>query len=200
MGRTCVKRHTGIIIKKHAPKNMKVSLLDSELGKINAVFHDDTLSRGSLVRYNAKPKESIVFISDIELLDVPMVLAKDDLLFFHHVLELCYYFLPLEFPVEDIFDLMMDLYTPHEYMQQSIGKQLFLCKFFSLLGIYPEGEKFQKPHFHTIASTPIDILLQQNIDLVTENDMHEWLWHCIKTHPYADYFKTLHFIGKSTPL
>jgi hypothetical protein len=105
----------GIILRKNELLPHKVVLLDKIQGKMECINAHPTLSAGALITYNIKKQGSTHFISDSTLIYIPLALASHDLLFFHHVLELIYYFTTIGNCSGQVFDLLAFLYsTEHE--------------------------------------------------------------------------------------
>ena len=89
-----MEKKTGIILKTFFPKKMKMVLLDEQMGKIEGVPPSDQFACGALLTYYAHQRGKIYFLHRIDLIDMPLTLAKDDILFLHHVLEICYFCAP----------------------------------------------------------------------------------------------------------
>ena len=82
----------GIILRKNSSSPYKMVVLDKVQGKIECITTTPSLSTGALITYNIRQQQAIHFISDSTLLYIPLSFAQADMLFFHHVLELIYYF------------------------------------------------------------------------------------------------------------
>jgi len=81
---------TGIILKKDFSKNFQIFLLDSQLGKIIVTPNTDNLCVGAIIQYQRAQKRNAIF--SIDTIALPIALAKDDILFLHHILELIRFF------------------------------------------------------------------------------------------------------------
>ncbi|MGE0206352.1 MAG: hypothetical protein AB7R69_00715 [Candidatus Babeliales bacterium] len=188
-----IEKRNGIVLKNYCPNKQKLIIFDEELGKIEAIFFargHHMISAGSYLCYYAeRTKNQWYKLEGYELFHAPLQLARYELYFYHHVLELCYYFIPFELPLDGIFDLLKFLLYSYHEVADSYKKKLFLLRFFVQLGIYPE-EEFG---LHTIGdyllSQPIDVIL--NTEIVSEKALERWLFFCIKSHPQSDYFKTM---------
>lgn len=189
-----MEKNTGIVLKTYLPQKCKISVFDRELGKIVGVPTRTDLSSGSCITYFTHKSNSVYFIQAIEIIDMPMALAHDDILFLHHVLELCYYFIPAGSPMPRLFNLLLALYTSEKIIRNVQLKKIFLFQLFSMLGLYPEGSNFQTPYFHRLALTSIDMVELQTLDLVIEQELDAWLLSCIAVHPCAHNFKTVSFL------
>ena len=110
-----MEKKTGIILKTFFPKKMKMVLLDYDLGKIEGVPSTDNFSCGSMLAYDVQAKGNLYFLHAIELLDMPLMLARNDILFLHHALELCYFCVPFGKQAPEIFFLMRYLYQQLPY-------------------------------------------------------------------------------------
>ena len=150
--------------------------------------------RGACIAYVPGTPRGKPIAQAIEIVAMPFKVAKLDILFYHHILELVYEFLPLGALGTDVFYLVTLLYTVSDMVKTAHAKKLFLIRLFDLLGLHPHSEQFHGPEFHTIVARPIDTLLQENIDLKMQEYIHAWLDDCIKTHPMIDSLKTVHFL------
>jgi len=192
-----VKKNIGIILKKYQPKKQLISILDKRIGKIKCVPNNQNVILGSLVSYLITKNRSPYFIQDIEILHIPFETAIDDILFFHHVLELCYQFSPWQCPSGEIFDLVKYLYFFSNMIKSNIDKKLFLFKLFTLLGLYPEGLQFQTTYFHNLATKSIDRIVSENLHLKSEIEIDNWLHCCIEMQPQLSNLKTINFYIKN---
>jgi hypothetical protein len=188
-----VSYRTGIILKKYFTHQQKIALLDREYGRSEYAVASQQACVGALVEYRLRTYHRFDSIDTMEIVALPLQLACHDLLFFHQLLELCYYFIPSGLGSTEFFDFIAYIYTltgPVPYR----SKQLFLIKFFVDLGIYPESPDEIVQLFHrTAASVPIDILIDLDLNLGGEDEIKTWLRRCIALHPQAGFFKTIHF-------
>ena len=188
-------RNQGIILKTYVPKKCKISLLDKKCGKIEVISPRvsflESLLPGMVVTYFLwKRPGCLDELRAIELDDVPLTLARRDIYFFHHVLELCYYFLPLNLAVGDIYDLILFLLESSEKISSTMHKKLFLLRFFLYLGMYPEEDEGMGKSFEYLLYDPIDIMLEKTI-IISETILEQWLLACMQTHLPKVQLKTL---------
>ena len=109
-----MKEYVGIIVKTYLPQKYKLAILDKELGKIVCVPHREDIRCGTLISYHLSQQKNVYFIQNITIIDMPLSLAQYNLIFLHHVLEICYYFIPVGSNVPEIFDLLSYiLIVPH---------------------------------------------------------------------------------------
>lgn len=156
----------GIVLKS---RFNDIVLLDNKLGKI-ICFPKNKLKliNGSYISYSIDKNYNL---SNINVIMIP---NKDNIIFFHHVIEICYYFLPLDCNenLANIFKLFLKLYYSK---QDKIFLRLLLYNLFKLLSLYPES-----------------IELDFNINL--DNRLKFWLTACIINQPYYKYLKTVNFL------
>ncbi len=172
-------------------------MLDGVLGKIELVPHRQGLTPGMLISYHARVHNNIYFAHTIDIIDVPIALVQNDILFFHHVLELCDYFVPLHSCVQGVFDLLLVLYVADNLVSCTISKKIFLIKIFMLLGMHPEEDRFQTPYFCRLPAESIDTITQQTIESKCEKELDEWLLNCVSSHLHSKELKTMQFLNKN---
>jgi hypothetical protein len=191
-----VKKHTGIIIKTYFTKTRKCALLDYEMGMVEAIPSSDKLSPGSMIEYAlVKGSQEKFFLQEIDLINIPLHLARQDILFFHHILELSYFFMLEGSHVPGMYDLLCRLF--HETKTYSLDfKLLFLFKFFVLLGRFPYESKYQTVFFQDLAHKPIDTIINYSIDWNSKRELREWIVSCVMDHPYVQGLKTIHFLER----
>jgi hypothetical protein len=189
-----MEKKTGIILKTFFPKKMKMVVLDQQLGKIEGVPPHDNFTCGSLLSYYAQARGPVYFLHTISLMDVPLWLAKDDILFLHHVLEICYMCVPFGSTAPEIFNLIYQLYEEFKIPHGKEFKIAFLFKLLILLGMHPDESHFQDPSYYLLARESIDTIINKSIDLDTKEALHEWVRSCIAIHPLIHVFKTVHFL------
>lgn len=190
-------RGSGIFLKRYIPKKNKVSVLDYNLGRIDCFVFSDAISVGSLASYTLQPSGNGYFLNAINVQYMPFSLAYSDLLFLHHILEVCHYSLPIGACVEGIFDLFVFLYTNHMSLNTAFKKQLFLFKLLSILGLAVEDGALCSVCFHVLHAMPIDRLNEEFIQLDCEKKLARWLRNCIGHHPLIAQFKTVHFLQEN---
>ncbi len=192
-----MENNIGIVLKSYLPQKSKLTILDRDEGKIVAVPHRSDISHGSLISYVKREQENIYFIYSINIIDMPFALAQEDIAFVHHVLELCYYFIPRGAQAQKAFRLLLRFYEIPTLLHSSYMKKIFLVQIFFSLGVYPDDRGSRSARIHDLAGVSIDFFANQPIDLMVERELDEWLVKSVKTHPCADYFKTMNFLRKN---
>jgi len=189
-----MQKNIGIVLKSYQPQKCKLAILDRDSGKIMAVPHRSDISHGALIKYYEREQEHISFITNIDIIDMPLMLSQNDIQFVHHVLELCYYFIPTGSMAPEVFSSLLRFYEFPLVLVTPLLKKIYILQLFAQLGVYPEHSSIRTPRLQALVTTSIDILATQSLDLMIEQELDVWLVHCIRTHPYANYFKTINFL------
>lgn len=190
--------HEGIILRNYIPKKQKLSILDSNLGRIECISlnskNNHRLFSGAFINYTLKKFNMYYVVENTNIIDFPQDLIDHNFAFFHHVLELCYYFLPLDQEASDIFELINLCYLKSNLTSNKLAKNIFLCKFFSILGIYPSDYLANNSEFYKFISGPINIDLDfqenKNFNIFAKR----WLLECVNSHPNIERLKTVGFL------
>jgi hypothetical protein len=136
-----MQKKRGIILRSFLPYKQKISVLTERYGKINMVVRDkkSRFPAGSIVTFNASLSARFVVMSDKEFIYVPMDGVVDRLYWLHHILEICYYLLPLRLPSEEIFRVVLNSIRISRQADEVV-RRICLLKLLMLLGFYPENE------------------------------------------------------------
>jgi len=188
-----LKRHA-IVLYTFQKSDNRVALLDSACGKVVCYTAHTTLQIGAHIEYQLVKKRRHFMAHDIEVVRMPFAIARDDILFLHHVLEMCYHFIPEGMVAEDIFALIEFMYHNGEMLSNAIAKKLYLSKLFILFGIYPEKPYINLSYWQVLLERPIEVILEQK-DTSIVPTLTIWLRSCIYVHPLAHTFKTLEFLN-----
>jgi len=162
-------KNIGVVLKTFFPIKHQVLVLDRNLGKLFLVSKNQNnllrLCNGVVFEYNLESENNKNLIREVDIIKFPNV--GENILFFHHILELYNFFIPIGFTYCQLFDSLYSIYDLLE--QEKITKQeqkLFLYKFFSLMGMCPE------------------------IALQDEKFLEKWINTCINSHPNVNLLKT----------
>ncbi len=152
---------------------------------------------GSLLFYTVeKERGSTIFISNISITDLPFDLGRSDIFFWHHILELCYYFVPIGVHTSQLFELLSFLYTVDTgTCWKRETKKIFLFKLLATIGLYTELPAFAPARVHQLLSVPLSMIEQEELDEETEKILNQWLRVCVAEHPAIKYFKTIQFLS-----
>lgn len=190
----------GIVLRKSHSSQYKIIVLDKIRGKIECVTTTPSVSAGTLITYNICQERTTYFISSSTLLYTPISLAKTDILFFHHVLELIYYFTHIGNCIEEVFDLVAFLYSTEHAMMTEQTKKIFLLKLLSCMSSIPESDNTNRAIIARLHMINIQHMSTIEISKSDEKLLDRWLWSCVWQHPYVNEFKTVHFLAQNRTL
>lgn len=190
-------KHTAIILKKLYPYDQKIALLDQKMGRINARVFNQSFIEGAIIEYSFETKYGVIAIEQSEYLYIPLQWGIVDILFLHHVLEVCYHFIPLESCAEGIFDLLCMLFKNEQLEWAVSAKKFFLCKLFLLVGMYPQTDFIKTKIARMLLYISIEDMIQLKIEKDEQLLMDQWLMHCIAKHHLGFDFKTIGFLTES---
>lgn len=178
-----------------------LSIFDYQLGRIECKIAQQKMSyiinNGALLNYYFSKNKKSFHIDAVELQDIPFSLASQDIYFFHHMLELSYYFLPMEYPHYEIFELLIYLFCNRSgSLLTLLQKKIILSKFFADLGLFSEETYDQDSFFGRLISQPIESILNECVDERVQKLIEHWILSCIALHPYRNQFKTTYFMGQ----
>lgn len=189
-----MKRYTGIVLKHFAPYKHKVSLLDRSLGHITGILIYERLSVGTVLSYTIQLSQGRYFIKDVELVEMPLRLASQDMLFLHHILELCHHFIPEGVHAERVYDLLLFIFDRMVITNKQ--KKIFLCVLYVLLGLYSDGELIYNSYMYELEQRPLHDMIDKDIDINIEKNISRWLYQCISMHIDVQQLKTVHFLDE----
>src|SRR5262249_31943028 len=124
--------HTVIVLRSASAMRSTAVLLDEQLGKIEGIIiqrSSQQLFHGALITCTLKKRGVCYLVKDIRIIDAPHYWARENFLFFHHILELCQSFLPWDKEPGNIFNLVKLLYTHPEEISGTHDQKLFLEHF-----------------------------------------------------------------------
>lgn len=202
----------GVVLKSFLPYKNKIAVLAQREGRTNLIVAPGRLHRkfsaGVAIRFFASPRDSR-FISNVEVVIVPVMPLGPHLYWFHHILEICYYFIPVGYVYADMFRLVryaLDLSSKSHYFEPyfHIVRKVFLLKTLILLGFYPKQALVDVANlFKNIVLVILDSSNVQKvrslhvslskIDNKTLKEIDIWVLACLYEHPHVKYFKTLSF-------
>ena len=190
--------HYGIVLRSYAPYQHKFVLLDRGMGMIDASIAKETriprIGHGMLISYTIMQNGKYYRLENVNLVAGPAKWVRDDIVFFHHTLELAQAFLSYHQVAQDVFELFIRLYKPLMIEKSLYFKRCFLCKFFMLLVVCPEDEASFSPSFFNLISSPLDIMVKSQSVFRDTTQISRWLQGCIAIHPDARNLKTMFFL------
>lgn len=191
------------VLKRFFPYRQKIALLTRSNGRINAIIkQQDMCARlwpGMLITCDLCNDGERWFMGR------GMIYAAPEHVWIHHVLELCYYFIPLDSPCPEIFMFLKQCNTLtlqsviFEDRIQAVIKKICVMKFLSLVGFYAHDEICRYLALFQELSDPfVDFADRQKVNflmnkllLLNDIDMDLWIVRCLKSHPMFKMFKTV---------
>ncbi len=186
--------HTGIVLKHFAPKKNTCALLDKTLGRITAIVMHDALSAGTVLNYELRQKQQWYILDNVEIIDMPLGLARHDMLFLHYILEMCYHFTIQDSGPNKLYGLLMFVYKYRQF--DSDQKIRILCVLLAFLDLYSEDATLSSSYLHALAQKPLEQVIAIEIDASIEKNISRWLYQCIRVHTPMQQFKTIHFLDE----
>jgi hypothetical protein len=189
------------------------------LGKILLVVLDQRevlrLRPGMMIMFWVEREEQGMYtVEHAELLYVPSPTELSDMYWVSHLLELCYFFMPLRQPDDGYWAMLVNgflLLDYRWYMDSAVWEQLkrlYTGAVLSYLGFLPPDGLIAGLHaIQPALERFIDFTHEQKVEFfntcakvvhgVPAVRLDQWLLHCLQTHPRAHMFKTVAFVYHS---
>jgi hypothetical protein len=191
---------TGLVLKTHFPKKRTISVLEKQGGMVHYISQTEDICAGTIIQYQVNNGLSMPCMRSMEKIALPLLRARQDILFFHHILELCYYFVPVGSHMPEVY-LLIEPFVMHELtMVNTAEKKFFLVNLFRAFGITPEHEQTHAALYAYQHGISVDSTGSDTIELDIERTVDAWLLQCLSLHPCADQFKTVHFLAMNRNL
>jgi uncharacterized membrane protein YqjE len=182
-------QHRGIILFQN---DTRVSLVDECCGRITARSFLPLLVSG-MYTYDLEYFAQQQYVKQQELFFLPLQIIHEDFLFLHHLFEIALLFAPVGSCVQGLFGLLLWVYDKPSCWFSEKNKKFVLFKILSLLGIWPVREYFHETLLE-IAEFPIDRINEEVLQLVSEEELEQWLARSILCHPLLQKMKTKLFL------
>ncbi|MFA5075309.1 MAG: hypothetical protein WC436_04370 [Candidatus Babeliales bacterium] len=197
------------VLKKFLPNQQKFSVLTKNYGKIYIFVQPMQkglfLWPGMLIFFNLQNyQKNFYFVDNIEILLSPD--KNFDLNWIHHIIELCYYFIPMHNPCDKVFGFVFNcfLFSKFEVIFEKhifLIRNISILKFFEIMGSclsYDFNKYLQL--YENLTNFLIDISNKQKEDFLRTNlaqideleikNINKWIFSCISQHPCSKLFKT----------
>lgn len=208
-----VQSQVGFVLKRFQPSKSKINVLSMNAGKFDLSFKNSKecckLWPGMLVSFLVDNTERVTFGHDSKILVHPHIETAQAIYFMHHILELCFFFVPDGKPCSEVFNLLKQVFVfldddlfPEKYL--IIAQKIFVIKLLSLFGFfaYEPISKYLAIH-DVLTTTFVDFSIGQKVEFlekhlsqVQEIDLDEWICASINFHPNSKLLKTIPFIYK----
>jgi hypothetical protein len=189
-----MKRHKGIVLKKQEAGASMIIILDAELGKMRCVSDAFAVCTGDLIDYYIVRKRHQVSLEKIDRIALPLSMAAAQLLFFHHVLEVCNYFILPGMSMPQVFELLALLYQLPAQAITIPFKKCFLAKLLVAIGMHPDGFLSQHASFYALLALPLDSIPNEAMLNDIDDELNVWLRSCVLEHPQMQKLNTIHFL------
>lgn len=190
----------GVVIRAWLPEKKSCLVFDRLRGVIRGILLQPESMRhvqhGALISYEISSQISSggerFYLQQVQLCAQPAQWAHQDILFVHHVLELCASFVPPHLSDRAIFEHMLGLYNPLDGHHQDpvLGRLIFLAQFFLIIGWYPDEDTCAINRLISrVSGTMVTVGEQESL----RSSLVKWLRRCVALHPLAPSFKTVTF-------
>ncbi|MCB9492742.1 MAG: hypothetical protein H6679_00535 [Epsilonproteobacteria bacterium] len=206
----------GFTLKQNFSNRKKYNILTLSKGKIHLYYNNNyrpqEIRPNTLVSFHFQKNALLPYATDnFEIIATPITATTHDLYWIHHLAELCYYFLPLEYPNHEVFKLVFNSYTllgyRHKIPQFERLKKITALTFLVLIDHIPLN-KLDKPScrlsFLITGELFINVIKEDTLktlcnalDALDENQMTHYqavIIECLKEHPRFDAFNTVRFM------
>lgn len=185
---------TGIILKHYAPQRQVVCVLDQSLGRIQGIVVHNIFSVGTILSYTLTKTHHGYFMQEIDIIAMPFVGNLADMLFFHHIFELCYHVIPEGIAVDRIYNLILFLFSKAVF--SNIQKKKIICVLYALLGLYVDDESLYAHYMYRLEQVSLVDMIDEEVDVMIEKNISRWLYQCIRAHIDVRKLKTVHFLDE----
>jgi len=203
-------KEEGIVLRRFLPKKQKCSVFTRGRGKIDLAFSSERevqkLWPGMILSFTTTESTSrVAFCRELEIITAPLPLQHSALKLVHSLLEICYYFMPLEDPSENVFTYLermlfivggdgVTVLTSTLAHRLCYMGLLMECGFsppqalISIITLFTQ-ELFAFVDFPQRASVQsLEKMLALSRTL-PELIFDEWIQSCVQQHPYEGAFK-----------
>lgn len=187
-----------IVLRSWLPEKQRIMIFDEQLGRFTALIRSGKeqprVLQGGMILYHTRHWRGLSILQAMELIAVPVPLWSADIQFIHMILELLECFVAEHDPLPELFRLCTILYTPIPIAEDQLAtfKRLFLCKLFSVLGVYPSERVYEYAHdVRRLISEPLVALIDTSGYSNLGDEARTWLLGCIHTSPHVSLCRTL---------
>lgn len=178
-------------------------------GKIQLITKPLSILRqlwpGMLIEGDFQSRDGAMFYAaSVEVLSFPSKLLLSHFSWYHQLLEVCYYFVPLASPCQEVYISLGVVPLLLDYAQKSNSideiKQICMMYILSQIGVHPPCEYNQLMSIiddiaksfaenQTTDYAYLGFLLEQELVAIDIKHINNWLYSCLKQHPCFKVFK-----------
>ncbi len=205
------KQEVAFVLKRFFPRRQMVALFTCSLGRINVVLKQQDICLrlwpGMLITCVFSSERLPFIAQQVVIHSAPIPQTHQHIIWLHHILELCYYFLPLESSSPDVFFYIkkccclmwqsdvLDVEWQIKIKKTCVIKLLHMIGFYAALDIQEYSALFQE-----LSDVFVDFTNEQKVAFLSKhstllkiNDMDLLILSCLKNHPMFHMFKTISF-------
>lgn len=176
-----------------------VALITRDRGRIDRFFFpkrlQNNISAGTIISYQEQNKKNYTMIEEITIEHVPLEWARTDIYLLHYILEICYFFMPVDGGGRAIFLLVKDMYRNFNLFTSLEHQKIIVCKLLAHLGIIPDNDSIHE-QATLLLQTSIDTL-----DIIASQihiyDCEQWITWALESHKEGEWFKAVPLLLKS---
>ncbi len=200
-----IEKEQGFVIKRFYPHKNKFSILSKMYGRADLIVTQPTMCArvwpGMCVSFIPYKRDNGIYTHTVAIEYTPEERSHDELIALHHILELCYFYLPTNNPCPEIYNLISLFITFTLYQQTlcamyPVIQNLWVAKFLSLMGFYEQAPIIKDLTIFDMMI--VDFTHSQNLEFSMSQIKHiniqkinDWIMLCLKTHPLYAHFKTV---------
>lgn len=200
-----IEKEQGFILKRFYPNKNKFSILSKIHGRTDLIVTQPAMCTriwpGMLVSFTSYKRDTGIYTHTVSIEYTPQAQSHNELIILHHVLELCFFYLPTNSPCPEIYNLFSIFMTLTLY-QQNLGaaypviQKLWVAKFLSLMGFYEQGPiskdltVFDMMIVDFTNNQKLEFFISQ-VKHINIQKINDWIMLCLKTHPLYVHFKTV---------
>ena len=186
----------GFVLQLRTEPHTRLAVLDVNAGRFDAIFFGSShLCNGAHIAYERVEGVAGVRLASIELVQAPLMIAAQDILFLHYVLELCLYSLPVGCR-SSVACTLLSVLCGDVSAYSSAWQSVFLLCLVMEFGLNDDLPPLNPMLLAHIIDLSIDRALRVAIDLKSQDALDCWLFGCVAGHPLVDLFATLQFLER----
>ena len=157
------------VIKNYFPVRQSVMIFHQQFGKIHFFIQQKDqaalLCNGSLIYCDVVKKNKSYQCLYVDPYFVPSSISIEHLYFIHDILKICYFFIPQEMMLSDVFNLIFTTYKQIHDLDDFTQKQ-YLLRLFLYLGIFPDNIRLYQVVMQEkiIFSQEVDQLFKKSLE------------------------------------
>ena len=117
------------------------------------------------------------------------------MLYLHHVLEICYFCLPVHGGQHECFQLLLYITDVLEHIANApLAQKILLAKLLFLIGQYPHD--VERLSISRVLYKSCEQLLKLELDRNEQKELELFIYQCVQSHPYGRLLRTVNFLSQ----